>query len=107
MANPQYTDEMRVTLFPNDKRGNEKRPDFRGTLQIDGVKYKLSVWNRTSKKGGAFLSGQVELDKTDGTQSHMSAPQTGYQTTTVYNGPRQAELTNNDAGGKTDEDVPF
>lgn len=94
---------MRVTLFPNDKRGNEKRPDYRGVIQIDGVKYKLSVWNRTSKKGGAFLSGQVELDKTEGTQSHQSAPQTA----TFRNEPRQAELTNNDAGGKTDEDVPF
>lgn len=104
MANQQYTDEMRVTLFPNDKQGNEKRPDYRGTLQIDGVKYKLSVWNRTAKSGKAFLSGQIEPDKAQGTQSHYYAPT---QTTTIRNAPQQAALTNNDPARNTDEDVAF
>lgn len=32
------------TLFKNDKDGNEKRPDYRGELVIEGRTYELSGW---------------------------------------------------------------
>jgi hypothetical protein len=42
-------------LFPNDKQGNEKRPDYRGDVTMGGVQYELAGWVREGKRG-KFLS---------------------------------------------------
>lgn len=39
------------TLFANDKQGNDKRPDRRGELNIDGTIYELSGWIKEGKNG--------------------------------------------------------
>lgn len=39
------------TLFRNDKDGNDKRPDYRGELVIDGRTYELSGWVKEGNKG--------------------------------------------------------
>lgn len=57
----QYSNENRGVLFPNDKKGNEKRPDFTGDLNVDGVEYRLSAWKKASKQGNNFLSISVQL----------------------------------------------
>lgn len=50
-----------IAIFRNDKDGNEKRPDMRGTATIGGVVYSVSMWKRTPKAGGeAYLSGRIE-----------------------------------------------
>ncbi len=56
----QYDNEMRFALFKNDKEGNEKRPDYRGTMQIGGVAYVLSAWIKTSKAGAKYMSLSVK-----------------------------------------------
>ena len=43
-------------LFRNDKEGNEKRPDRTGYVNIDGVRYRLSGWNRSN----GVVGGRVE-----------------------------------------------
>jgi len=51
-----------ISLFKNDKGGNDKRPDMRGEALIDGQAFKVSLWTRTSGKDGSkFLSGKIEL----------------------------------------------
>jgi hypothetical protein len=55
----------RISLFVNDKGDNDKRPDFRGVIEIEGVdiKYKCSLWWRTAKNsGGKYLSGPIAED---------------------------------------------
>lgn len=42
-------------LFRNDKGDNEKRPDYRGEIKVDGVLYSLSAWIRDGAKG-KFMS---------------------------------------------------
>jgi len=49
-----------VSLFANDKGGNDKRPDYKGTALIGGVEYEVALWNRVSQKGTAFLSGSIK-----------------------------------------------
>ena len=44
-----YDDNNRGQIWPNDKEGNEKRPDFTGSLNVEGVEYWVSGWKR--KKG--------------------------------------------------------
>ena len=49
------------SLFRNDKEGNPKRPDFKGTIRIAGIDYWLSGWNnapRDGKKGYMALKAQ-------------------------------------------------
>lgn len=55
-----YDKTNTFVLFVNDKKGNEKRPDRTGTVNIEGVEYNLSGWIKQGAKG-PFLSGTVQL----------------------------------------------
>jgi len=60
-VNKQYDNNMSGVLFKNDKKGNEKRPDYRGTAVINGVDLNISAWLKASKKtGDKFLSLRFE-----------------------------------------------
>jgi hypothetical protein len=50
------------TLFINDKKGNEKAPDRKGTVNIGGVTYQVAGWIKEGKKG-PFLSLSFQLPK--------------------------------------------
>ena len=39
-------------LARNDKKETEKHPDFKGSINVDGVDYWLSAWVREAKEGG-------------------------------------------------------
>jgi len=49
-----------IVLFPNDKEGNDSRPDFRGEGLYEGVAFEASVWKNTSKAGRPYLKGQLQ-----------------------------------------------
>ena len=55
-----YDNTNRFVLFKNDKEGNEKRPDYTGSIDVDGTEYWMSAWIKDGKKG-KFMSGQIEL----------------------------------------------
>jgi len=39
-------------LFKNDKKeGNERAPDYKGSITVDGVDYWLSAWIKEGKTG--------------------------------------------------------
>jgi uncharacterized protein (DUF736 family) len=50
-----------ISLFVNDKGGNDKRPDYKGTALIGGIEYEVALWNRVSQKGTAYLSGSMKV----------------------------------------------
>jgi hypothetical protein len=56
----QYDEEKKIAVFPNAKKTSNRSPDWMGKLQIDGVKYKLALWDRKSLSGYEFMSGEVE-----------------------------------------------
>lgn len=70
-----YDNNMRGVLFPNDKGDNPKRPDMKGSLEIDGTKYFVSAWNKTSQKGQDFISFVVEED--DGVRKNAAPVSNG------------------------------
>jgi hypothetical protein len=39
-------------LFKNDRKENEKQPDYKGSATIDGVDYWISAWINVSQKDG-------------------------------------------------------
>ena len=51
--------EYTGTLFKNDKQGNEKRPDYRGKINVNGQEFELSAWIKEGKKG-KFMSLSVQ-----------------------------------------------
>lgn len=63
-----YDNNMTGAMFKNDKGDNPKRPDMRGSIEIDGVKYWLSGWSRVADKGKyagqKYLSIKAQLDDT-------------------------------------------
>jgi hypothetical protein len=44
-------------LARNDKQGNDSRPDYRGSINVDGTEYWLSAWIKTGRDG-TKLAGQ-------------------------------------------------
>lgn len=57
----KYNNELRGALFPNDKKGDvEKRPDYKGSAEVGGVKYWVAGWKKKSKQGLQFMSLKFE-----------------------------------------------
>ena len=59
-------------LFKNDKKGNEKAPDYTGELHdASGKKRRIAAWLRKSGSGISYMSLRVE----DLRQQEPNAPQ--------------------------------
>lgn len=57
----EYDNTNRGSLFKNDKGDNLARPDYTGTLNIEGKEYRLAAWIKVSQKtGNKFLSLNVQ-----------------------------------------------
>lgn len=42
----QYDDTNRGQIWGNDRKEKPTHPDFKGTLNVDGVEYWVSAWKR-------------------------------------------------------------
>ena len=92
----QYDPNNRGVLFKNDKQGNDKRPDYRGSAVINNQDMNVSGWIKTSKKtGDKFMSLKFEL-KGEGRLSRTGEPQR-----TPDKSPQLTE------DNWADDDIPF
>jgi len=41
-----YDDTNRGQIWPNDKKETDKHPDFKGSVNVEGVEYWVSAWKR-------------------------------------------------------------
>jgi len=57
----EYDNTNRISVFKNDKGDNPKRPDYTGSLNVEGSDYYVSIWIRESKEGKKYMSGEVKL----------------------------------------------
>jgi uncharacterized protein (DUF736 family) len=69
----QYDNELRGSLFKNDKEGNESRPDYTGTCQIGGVEYRMAAWLKEAASGKKYMS--FKFDPKEGGQAAPVKPQ--------------------------------
>jgi hypothetical protein len=79
-----YDNTNKGALFRHDKEGNDKRPDYKGKLNIEGVDYRISGWVRKPKNGGAsymhLVAEPMQERLTDAPRdSHSQAKANGYQ----------------------------
>jgi uncharacterized protein (DUF736 family) len=66
---PDFDNTNRGALFRNDDKMEEKHPDYRGNINVDGTEYWLSAWIKTSKKNGMkYMSLSVKLKNADTTK---------------------------------------
>lgn len=56
MAEKQYKDNSGAFFNNKNKSPNDKRPDYTGSLTLNGDKMFISVWKKTSQKGNDYLS---------------------------------------------------
>lgn len=69
-----YDNRNTFVLFQNDKEGNDKRPDYKGTMvNADGQEQKIAAWIRKSKTGKKFMSGKIDME---GAPAAKKAPAT-------------------------------
>jgi len=52
----KYDNTNRGRLFKNERKTEERQPDFTGDINIAGVDHFLSAWKKTSKSGKNYLS---------------------------------------------------
>jgi hypothetical protein len=50
--------EGQGSLFRNDKKNNEKSPEYTGSIMVNGREMRLSAWVKEGKSG-KFLSLQI------------------------------------------------
>ena len=55
--------EGQGSLFRNDKKNNEKSPEYTGSIMLNGREMRLSAWVKEGKSG-KFLSLQVSEKQT-------------------------------------------
>ncbi len=63
--------ELKFNLFRNDKKGNDKAPDYRGNTQDKA--YDVACWLKDDKNGNKYLSCVLK----DAQQKQPSAPNSG------------------------------
>jgi uncharacterized protein (DUF736 family) len=69
-----YDNNNKGVLFKNDKKGNEKAPDYKGVGNFDGKDFKIAVWLRESGKGTKYMSLSFQADEKKPDQQAKSAP---------------------------------
>lgn len=61
---PYEQREGQGSLFTNDKKKDEKHPDYKGSILIGGNEYWLSAWIKSGKKGKFMSLSATPKDKT-------------------------------------------
>lgn len=102
----QYDDTNSGVLFRNDKEGNDKRPDHKGKLNVEGKEYEIAAWERIPSKGGnPFLSIKISEPRKPEGNGYQKFKQQGEKlketkpVDQVYDLPEEQEISL--------EDIPF
>ena len=61
----EYDNNNRGSLFKNDRKDDAKFPDYKGSINVDGIDYWLSAWIKVSKDGQKFMSLSVKNKNAD------------------------------------------
>ncbi len=76
-----YDNTNKGVLFTNDQKGNEKAPNYKGKLNVNGKEYEIAGWVRQGKSG-SFLSLTVS-------ESFQKSNLTDAPKQTTYSKPKE------------------
>lgn len=51
------------SLFKNEHKTEDRHPNYKGTINIDGVLKDIALWKRTTQKGEVYLSVAISDKK--------------------------------------------
>jgi len=61
MSDQQYDNTNRGVLFKNEDKRDDRDPDYRGNVNVNGTEFWLDAWINTAKKSGKkFMSLRVK-----------------------------------------------
>lgn len=70
-----FDNTNRGVLFKNSrKEEGDKKPEYTGSLNVDGVEFFLDAWLKTSQNGAKFMS--VSVKRKDKQAEPAAAPRT-------------------------------
>lgn len=72
----EYDNTNKVAIFKHDQKGNDKAPMYKGTLNVEGKEYEISLWVKESPKAGKYFQGSIQTKlqaKADQLQSGLSS----------------------------------
>ena len=72
----EYDKSNRGVLFRNDRKvEGDKKPEYTGSLNVDGVEFFLDAWLKVGKSGAKFMSVSIKRkDKQPDQQAPRPAP---------------------------------
>lgn len=71
----EYDNTNSGALFKNDdKREGKKDPDYKGSVNVDGVDYWVSSWINTSKAGQKYMSLKLKAKEPRQESAPAKAP---------------------------------
>lgn len=71
MSTQQYDNTNKGALFKNDDKRNDKDPDYKGTVNVDGREFWISGWIRTPRDTTKkkFIGFTVKLKDANGSRN--------------------------------------
>jgi hypothetical protein len=57
----EYDNTNKAVIFKNDQKGNEKAPSYKGTINVEGKDYEISLWVKESEKAGKYFQGSIQV----------------------------------------------
>jgi len=57
----EYDNTNSGALFKNENKTNERQPNLRGSLNVDGTEYWVSGWTKTIKNGPKAGNKMISL----------------------------------------------
>ena len=67
--------ENRGSLFPNEKKDTEMHPDFKGSINVAGEEYWVSMWTADPDKKTAFSLSVTKKDGAPGKSKGYKVPE--------------------------------
>lgn len=55
----QYDNTNKGAIFKNERKQNERQPDYNGTVNVEGKEYYISCWIKESQAGKKFFSASL------------------------------------------------
>ena len=69
-----YDNSNSFAMFKNEKGDNEQRPDYTGTVTLEGGKeMRMAAWVREAKSGVKYLSGRLSEPQVQASDSGSNA----------------------------------
>ena len=91
---PYEQNDNNGSLFKNDRKENERQPDYKGSCKVGGIEYWLSSWIKTTEGGKKWMSVAFQA------KEQQAEPSQPIDKEDAQNAPQVEETPNGD-------DCPF